>query len=138
MVAALPLAAKAAPVPAPPTAQVQPRGQTLVAMAALTAAPIVVIPPRPRDAAAAQLPAPPCVLAIAQPLVKGVSTPVKGLAKLHVMEVANNSVRVQPNITCKKHDQGKYIKLAIRHGEEHHLHRHEGLPACLQVLLSCR
>ena len=138
MVAALPLAAKVAPALAPPTAQIQPRGQTLVAMAALTAAPIVVIPPRPRDAAAAQLPAPPCVRAVAQPLVKGVSTPVKGLAKLHVLAVAKHSARVRPNITCKKHDQGKYIKLAIRHGEEHHLHRYEGLPTCLQVLLSCR
>ena len=91
-------------MPAPPTAQVQPRGQTLVAMAALTAAPIVVIPPRPRDAAAAQLPAPPFVRAVAQPLVKAVSTPVKGIAKLHVMEVANNSARVRSDITCKRHD----------------------------------
>lgn len=27
--------------------------------------------------------------------------------------------------------------LAVRHGEKHHLHRHQGLPVGLQVLLSC-
>ena len=27
--------------------------------------------------------------------------------------------------------------MAIRHGEEHHLHRHEGLPVGLQILLPC-
>ena len=91
-------------MPAPPTAQVQPRGQTLVAMVALTAAPIVAITPHPQDAAAALPGAPPFVRVVAQPLVKGVSTPVKGIAKLHVMEVANNSARVRSDITCKRHD----------------------------------
>ena len=33
--------------------------------------------------------------------------------------------------------QRESILLAIWQGEEHHLHRHEGLPVGLQVLLSC-
>lgn len=91
-------------MPAPPTAQVQPRGQTLVAMAALTAVPIVAIPPHPQDAAAALPGAPPFVRAVVLLPVKGVSTPVRGIAKLHVMEVANNSARVRSDIICKRHD----------------------------------
>ena len=131
-------AVKAARVHVLRIAKVQPRGQTLVAMAALTAAPIVAIPPHPQDAAAALPGALPFVRAVAQPPVKGVSTPVRGLARQHVLAVAKHSARARSNITCKNHDQRKYIKLAIWYGEEHHLHRHEGLPACLQVLLSCR
>ena len=105
MVAALPLAAKVAPAPAPPTAQVQPRGQALVAMAALTAAPIVAIPPHPQDAAAAQLPAPPCVRAVVLLLVKGVKDHVLELVKAHVPEVAMSVVwghaRIIVNIHVK-------------------------------------
>ena len=104
MVAALPLAAKVAPAPAPPTAQVQPRGVVAAVTTARAAKLIVAIPPHPQDAAAALPGAPPFVRVVAQPLVKGVSTPVKGIAKLHVMEVANNSARVRSDITCKRHD----------------------------------
>ena len=104
MVAALPLAAKVAPAPAPPTAQVQPREVVAAVTTARAAKLIAAIPPRPRDAAVAQLPAPLFVRAVAQPLVKGVSIPVRGIAKLHVMEVANNSARVRSDIICKRHD----------------------------------
>ena len=125
-------------MPAPPTAQVQPREVVEAVTNARAAKPIVVILPRPRDAAVALLGAPPFVRAVVLPPVKGVSTPVRGLARQHVLAVAKHSARARSNITCKNHDQRKYIKLAIWYGEEHHLHRHEGLPACLQVLLSCR
>ena len=41
-------------------------------------------------------------------------------------------------INQKKHNDSikrRYSTLAVRHGEEHHLHRHQGLPVGLQILL---
>ena len=104
MVAALQLAAKVAPAPAPPTAQVQPREVVAAVTTARAAKLIVAIPPHPQDAAAALPGAPPFVRAVVLLPVKGVSTPVRGIAKLHVMEVANNSARVRSDIICKRHD----------------------------------
>lgn len=105
MVAALPLAAKVAPAPAPPTAQVQPREVVEAVTTARAAKPIVVIPPRPRDAAAAQLPAPPCVRAVVLLPVKGVKDHVLELVKPHVPEVAMSVVwghaRIIVNIHVK-------------------------------------
>ena len=104
MVAALPLAAKVAPAPAPPTAQVQPREVVAAVTTARAAKLIAAIPPRPRDAAAALPGAPLFVRAVVLLPVKGLSTPFVGIAKLHVMEVANNSARVRSDIICKRHD----------------------------------
>ena len=98
-------AVKAARVHVLRIAKVQPRGQTLVAMAALTAAPIVAIPPHPQDAAAAQLPAPLCVRAVVLLPVKGVKDHVLELVKAHVPEVAMSVVwghaRIIVNIHVK-------------------------------------
>lgn len=104
MVAALPLAAKVAPAPAPPTAQVQPR-EVLEAVTTARAAKLTVAtPPHPQGAAVALLGVPLCVLAVVLLLVKDVSTLVKGLVKLHALVVVKHSARVRTNITCKKYD----------------------------------
>ena len=101
MVAELPLVVKDAPVLVPPTVKEQPpevEAVTTVRAAKLT----VATPPHPQGAAVALLGVPPCVLAVVLLPVKGVSTPVRGLARQHVPAVAKHSARVRTNITCKK------------------------------------
>lgn len=60
------------------------------------------------------------------------------LAKAHVITLALEVVEVTPEITKYAPNQRKARRLAVRYCEEHHLHRHEGLPAGLQILLPCR
>ena len=79
-------------MPAPPTAQVQPREVVEAVMTARAAKQIVVIPPRPRDAAAALPGVPLCVRAVVLLPVKGVKDHVLELVKAHVPEVAMSVV----------------------------------------------
>ena len=71
--------------------------------------------------------------------------PVKILAIYHVKAVVMTPVRglvktlVGKVVTYIEYDHYKTKSklLAVRHGEEHHLHRHQGLPIGLQILLPC-
>ena len=59
------------------------------------------------------------------------------VAKEHVIAHALEAVGITIVFTNNDPNKRKPRLLAVRHGEEHHLHRHEGLPVGLQILLSC-
>jgi len=51
-----------------------------------------------------------------------------------IVMVCVQVLAIYNNKECDK-NQRKPILLAVRYGEEHHLHRHQGLPVGLQILL---
>ena len=55
--------------------------------------------------------------------------------RVRVLAHALEAAGITLDFTNYAQNQRKSRSMAVRHGEEHHLHRHQGLPVGLQILL---